>query len=102
MIYDHPNAFEAFPDDQKYRFVPYDPDQEIDFTWEREWRVKTDFLRLNPMETLVIVPTADEAFDLVYQFADMAVDYDDEGNPEHSYHVAKWLAVSLDIFGFGK
>jgi hypothetical protein len=102
VIYDHPNALEAFPDDQKYRFVPYDPDQGIDFTWEREWRIQTDLLKLDPKETLVIVPTADEAFDLVYQFANMEADYDDEGNPEHAYHAAKWLAVSLDIFGFGK
>ena len=49
----------------------------------------------------MIVPTAEVAFDLVYQFADMEADYDEDG-PVAAYHVAKWLAVSLDIFGFGK
>jgi hypothetical protein len=102
VIYDHPSAFEALSDDHKYRFVPYDPGAGIDFTYEREWRIKTDSLKLDPQKTLVIVPTAEEAFDLVYQFADMEADYDKEGNPESAYHVAKWLAVSLDIFGFGK
>jgi hypothetical protein len=101
-IYDHPSAFEALTDDHKYRFVPYNPGEGIDFTWEREWRIKTDFLKLDSKETLVIVPTSEEAFDLVYQFADMEADYDKEGNPESACHVAKWLAVSLDIFGFGK
>lgn len=102
VIYDHPNAFEALPDNQKYRFVPYDPGVGIDLTWEREWRIRTDSLKLDPKNTLVVVPTSEEAFDLVYQFANMEADYDDEGNPEHAYHVAKWLAVSLDIFGFAK
>jgi hypothetical protein len=101
VIYDHASAFEALPDDQKHRFVRYDPGEGIDFTWEREWRIRTDSLKLDPKETIVIVPTAEEAFDLVYQFANLEADYDEDG-PSHAYHVAKWLAVSLDIFGFGR
>jgi hypothetical protein len=102
VIYDHPSTFEAFAEDHKYRFVPYDPGEGIDFTFEREWRIKTDSLKLNPKNALVIVPTADEAFELAYQFADIEADYDRDGTPEGAYHVAKWLVVSLDIFGFGK
>lgn len=87
-----------------YRFVPYDPLNGIDYTWEREWRIKTDSLTLDPNNTLVVVPTATEAFDLAYELADMEADVDvgDEGEAYVSgvYHVAKWLTVSLDIFGF--
>ena len=101
VIYDHPSTFEEFPANQRYRFVPYDPEKEIDFTWEREWRIRVDYLRLDPKETLVIVPTSDEAFEIVYQFANMEADYDSDGSIMGAYHVPKWLSVSLDLFGVG-
>ena len=100
VIYDHPEAVEDLPETQRYRFVPYDPSRGIDFTWEREWRIRGADLQLDPKETLVVVPTADEAFDLTYRLADMEADYDDDGGPSNAYHVPKWLTVSLDLFGF--
>ena len=100
-IYDDPDAFRFYPKDLQYRFVPYDPSKGIDYTWEREWRIQTDALRLDPKHTLVVVPSSEEAFNLVYEMADMEADYDDEsGAPTGAFHVAKWLAVSLDLFGF--
>jgi hypothetical protein len=36
VIYDRPEGLVALPDDQRYRFVPYDPTAGTDFTWERE------------------------------------------------------------------
>jgi len=104
-IYDHPSALDNLPQELKYRFVPYDPINEIDFTWEREWRVKTDLLPLVPEKTLVVVPTASEAVDLVYEFSDERAEYDVEGTSGESsisgfFHRARWLAVSLDLFGF--
>ena len=99
VIYDHPSSFDELPSSQKYRFVPYDPQQGIDFTWEREWRIKTDALILDPKETLVVVPTSEEAFDLVYEYSKMEADFDRDGSPIGAYHVPKWLAVSLDLFG---
>jgi len=74
----------------------------IDFSCEREWRIKADYLKLDPNETLVVVPSSNEAFDLVYEFADIEADYDNEPVPSGFYHKPKWLAVSLDIFGFGQ
>lgn len=58
VIYDHPENFEAIPEHLQHRFVPYDPMQGVDFTWEREWRIQTDWLELEPSKTLVVVPTA--------------------------------------------
>lgn len=98
VIYDHQDAFDSIPEDQRFRFVLYDPGKGVDFTWEREWRIKTDYLRLDPREALVVVPTSDEAFELVYEFADMEADGD--WDSPGFYHKPKWLAVSLDIFGF--
>jgi len=99
VIYEHPTAFAEFPSSQRYRLVPYDPVKGVDFTWEREWRIRTDRLRLDPKHTLAIVPSSDEAFDLVYEFADMEADYDRDGSIMGAYHKPKWLAVSLDLFG---
>jgi len=48
---------------------------------------------------LAIVPTADEAFDIVYEFAREEADWDEDG-PVGIYYVPRWLAVSLDTFGF--
>lgn len=98
VIYDRPDGLSVFPEDQEYRFVPYDPAAGIDFSWEREWRIRTECVRLDPKETLVVVPTADEAFEVVYEFAKTEADWDEDG-PTGVYHVANWLAVSLDILG---
>jgi hypothetical protein len=46
-----------------------------------------------------VVPTADEAFNLVYEFAEVVPDYDDTPDPVGAYHDPRWLAVSLDLFG---
>jgi hypothetical protein len=100
VIYDTPGAFATYPAALQHRFVPYDPAAGIDYTWEREWRVPTSRLALDPKQTLAILPTSDEAFSLVYELADIEVDYDKDGSPMSAYHVAKWLAVSLDVFGF--
>jgi len=105
VIYDHPSAFNKYPEELRYRFVPYDPLSGIDYTWEREWRIKTDYLSLDPHNTLVIVPTADEAFQITYDFSDIEADWDVEGSQGEAYiagtyHQARWLSVSLDIFGF--
>jgi hypothetical protein len=100
VIYDTLGAFASYPAHFQYRFVPYDPAAGIDFTWEREWRVPTSRLVLDPKQTLAVLPTSDEAFSLVYELAEIEADYDKDGSPMGVYHVAKWLAVSLDVFGF--
>jgi len=100
VIYDRCEAFEEYPESQKYRFVPYNPSTGIDFTWEREWRIRAENLVLDPKHTLVIVPTCDEAFEYVYEFANIEADKDASGSIIGAYHAPKWLAVSLDMFGF--
>jgi hypothetical protein len=105
VIYDHPDSFDNFSANQQYRFVPYEPEKGIDFTWEREWRINAEALTLDPKHTFVIVPTSEEAFELVYGFANEEADWDVEGSSGEGfitgvYHAPKWLAVSLDLFGF--
>jgi hypothetical protein len=99
VIYDHPNATNRLPASERYRFVPYDPTAGLDFTWEREWRIKTEHLDLDPKETLVVVPSRDEAFQIVYDFAVIQTDWNEDG-PIGTFHAPRWLAVSLDLFGY--
>lgn len=104
VIYDHSNAFSQYPESLRHRFVPYAPTDGVDFTWEREWRIKADELILDPKHTLVVVPTSEEAFEIVYEFAKIEAEWDTEGSHgdpyiSGSYHAPKWLAVSLDMFG---
>lgn len=103
VIYDHPDNINLIPAELKYRFVPYDPLNGIDYTWEREWRLNADSLKLDPKYTLVVVPTSENAFNIVYEFADMEADYDYADGESYiagAYHKPKWLAVSLELFGF--
>ena len=103
VIYERRSDFASFSDSQQYRLVPYDPGAGTDFTWEREWRIQTPELELEPQHTLVIVPTANEAFDIVRDFA-VEGDWDSVGTTGHAdvargYLLHSWLAVSLDLFG---
>lgn len=100
VIYDHPDTFDQYPQEQQYRFVPYDPTNDLDYTWEREWRIQSDSVELDPKQALVVVPTAEEAFELVYEMADIEGELDEDGMWQGPWHVPKWLAVSLDLFGY--
>ena len=100
VIYDHPSASKHYPRELLHRFCPYDPDGGIDYTWEREWRIGSTALQLDPKHTLVIVPSSAEAFDLVYGNATEEPDFDGDGQAIGVFHTPSWLAVSLDLFGF--
>ena len=103
VIYQPDVEYDLLPEDLRYRHVHYDPNKGIDFTWEREWRIQIDHLILDPRETLVIVPTASEAFDVMYDNSTLELNsVDDEGNPDDVYHKPRWMALSLDFFGFDK
>jgi hypothetical protein len=56
VIYQPDSEFELLHDDHKYRHVRYEPTNNIDFTWEREWRILTDELPLDPEVVTVVVP----------------------------------------------
>jgi hypothetical protein len=100
VIYDDPNARDQYPSGLLHRFCPYNPLEEVDYTWEREWRIQTDLLQLEPQHTLVVVPTSAEAFDIVHEHADSHADVDRDGTATGVFYTPTWLAVSLDMFGF--
>jgi hypothetical protein len=60
VIYQSDREFKLLHADQQYRHVRYEPADEgyqVDFTWEREWRIRVDELTLEPPATTVVVPT---------------------------------------------
>ena len=56
VIYQSEEEYELLHTSQKYRHKRYEPDNGIDFTWEREWRIRTTEIPLEPKETTLIVP----------------------------------------------
>lgn len=56
VIYQPDDEYSLLCPDQQYRHVRYEPLTDIDFTWEREWRIKVDELVLEPENTTLIVP----------------------------------------------
>src|SRR5712691_5760683 len=57
VIYQAQDEYDLLPGALKYRHVRYEPDRGVDHTWEREWRIRTDELILDPDVTTFIVPT---------------------------------------------
>jgi hypothetical protein len=103
VIYEHISAFDTYGDAQRYRLVPFDPKHGIDFTWEREWRIRADQLVLEPACTLVVVPTAPEAFHLMGSFVPSPAGGCSTASfdVQAQFHTPTWMAVSLDVLGFG-
>lgn len=66
VIYGPEDDYNALPEDMKYRHVRFHLDEpgDVDFTWEREWRLRTDALTLDPAKVTVILPdrSARDAF----------------------------------------
>lgn len=56
VIYQPEKEFDLLSDELKYRHVRYEPNRDIDFTWEREWRIRVDEISLNPNTCTLVVP----------------------------------------------
>jgi hypothetical protein len=61
VIYQLEAEYELLPEGIRYRHVRYEPNNGIDFTWEREWRLHADALALDPATTTLVVPSRDVA-----------------------------------------
>lgn len=58
VIYQSEADYAQMPVNLQWRHMRYEPDAEppIDFTWEREWRLQVDELRLNSTECVIVLP----------------------------------------------
>jgi len=55
-IYQPNDEFNLLHEDQQFRHVIFDPMKNIDWTWEREWRLQTEELALEYNNVTLIVP----------------------------------------------
>jgi hypothetical protein len=56
VIYQPDADFELLHQSHRYRHKAYEPGRELDFTWEREWRIQVDRLPLDSKEVTLVVP----------------------------------------------
>lgn len=55
VIYQPNNEFELLPETIRWRHMRYEPEV-VDFSWEREWRIKCDELHFEPNLAGIVVP----------------------------------------------
>jgi len=69
VIYQPESEFTELPEGLRYRYVRYEPTgtPPIDFTWEREWRVRTDTLELDPTAATIVLPSQEYLDELLRQ-----------------------------------
>lgn len=70
VIYQTEQEYFSLLEEQRWRHMTYDPCAEppIDFTWEREWRIKVDELYINPDDCSIIVLNEDWANSLILMY----------------------------------
>ncbi len=63
VIYKPDSDFLDLPEAMRWRHVRYEPfgTAPVDFTWEREWRVRCDELCFSPAEAAIVLPSAEWA-----------------------------------------
>lgn len=64
VIYQPESEFSQLSDDNSWRHMRYDPNG-VDFTWEREWRLKIGHYNICPTNTRIIVPNNEWAQRLI-------------------------------------
>jgi hypothetical protein len=69
VIYQPESEFTELPETLRYRYVRYEPTgtPPIDFCWEREWRVRTEELKLDPTLATIVLPSQEYLDELMRQ-----------------------------------
>ena len=67
VIYQPESEFQELSDFHKWRHMRYEPNRAtpIDFTWEREWRLKCERLDFQPSDVAILIPTEEWAHNLI-------------------------------------
>ncbi len=81
VIYETDNEFATLTETHRWRHMRYEPPN-IDFTWEREWRICGDHLGFNAGTASIVVPDAEWAKRLV-----------DEHTLEQDYRVMEYCMM---------
>lgn len=76
IIYQNGAEFSELPEHLRWRHVRYEPNAHppIDFTWEREWRIRTENLPIDPSCITIVLPTR-EIVDSLLRIHEQDQDY---------------------------
>ena len=105
VIYQTDEEFEGLPGEYRWRHARYEPNRDtpIDFTWEREWRIKRSAVQFDSSSAGIVVPDegwaqrmiseheAEQDY-LVFQYSEML---DDEMLAEHYREPFPWRVYKL-------
>jgi hypothetical protein len=110
VIYQDDKEYLLLPEVLRWRHVRYEPNSEpgVDFTWEREWRIRVDFLQINPATACFVVPSSSwverfnrehscEIVDDTWASSYAAITgVPEQAWVEHRYIPCQWRIVSLE------
>jgi hypothetical protein len=91
VIYQPENQYQLLSEHHRYLHVNYDPLQDVDTTWEREWRILTKKLELDEANVTIFVSNRKYAKKLIEEFYASISDKKSEG-----MHVFPWHLISLE------
>lgn len=77
VIYGPSSEFDDLPEKFKFRHVRYDPAADVDFSWEREWRIETDELQFGHQDVVAVVPDrlwADQLAQVLWEGQEMRLE----------------------------
>jgi hypothetical protein len=101
VIYQPEEEFELLPEELSFRHVRYEPTRNIDYTFEREWRIKTERLTLEPKSCTLVVPS--RGWDYKFREEHAAQDMRKAGalrmNPFTRMTSFDWHFLALDDLG---
>lgn len=99
VIYQSGSDYHYLSREIRYKHVRFELNNNIDFTWEREWRLKADELILDPKQVTFIVNKSEDIHDLQYgHFSNMKYAVAVLGDDAHQYiEQFPWKIISLDI-----
>jgi hypothetical protein len=101
VIYQPESEYSLLPEFLRYRHVRYEPQQSIDFMFEREWRILTDALVLDPSVCTLIVPNRqwEERFKQEHIEHDMRIASVSGFNPFTRITNYPWHFLALEDLG---
>ena len=98
VIYGPKSDINLLDDSIHWRFETYDDDH--DFTWLREWRIKTIKYKLLPISCFIITNEYHELLFDTHLEGDITVDADpSDGGIDVSYHnefIRQWRSISIE------
>lgn len=101
VIYQPEAEYGLLHEDHRYRHVRYDPVNGPDFSWEREWRLRSDELHLDESKVTFIVPTRawEERFFEEHESAQIGVNMFFGGDMPISIGRVPWHFIALEDLG---